>query len=155
MIVVLTNPKGVYYAALVAGPVFREVADKIYSNDVEMYNPVQQLKYVGNTKMPESKAGDKQSTLKVYKALGIKAYLAGNSDFVNMLDTNNGVNVKEVKAAAKTVPDVTGMGLKDAVFLLSNAGLKPVVKGSGRVIKQSVEPGIFARRGYPVTIELN
>ncbi|WP_256009174.1 penicillin-binding protein [Desertivirga xinjiangensis] len=155
MIVVLTNPKGVYYAALVAGPVFREVADKIYSNDVEMYNPVQQLKYVGNTKMPESKAGDKQSTLKVYKALGVKTYLAGNSDFVNMVDTNKGINVKEVKATTKTVPDVTGMGLKDAVFLLSNAGLKPVVKGSGRVIKQSVEPGVFARRGYPVTIELN
>ena len=156
MIVVITNPsKGSYYAAQVAGPVFREVADKIYSNDIEMYNPVQELKLVGNTKMPESKSGYKQSTQKVYKALGIKAYLAGNSDFVNMVDTNNGVAVKDVKIVPQTVPDVTGMGLKDAVYLLSSVGLKPVVKGSGRVTKQSVEPGIRTAKGYPVTIELN
>jgi cell division protein FtsI (penicillin-binding protein 3) len=155
MIVVINDPKkNGYYGALVAGPVFREVADKIYANDVNMYNPVEPLKFVGNTKMPVSKSGYKQSTQQVYKAFGIKALFASNSEFVNVVDTNNGVAVREVKINPKAVPDVSGMGLKDAVFLLSNAGLKPLVRGSGKVIKQSLIPGSRIIKGFPVTIEL-
>lgn len=154
MIVVINDPKDGYYAASVAGPVFREVADKIYANDVDMYNRVESLKMVGNTKMPSSKAGYKQSTQKVYKALGIKALFAANSDFVNVVDTNNGVAVKEVKFNPRRVPDVSGMGLKDAVFLLSSTGLKPVVRGSGKVRNQSLVPGSRVKKGYPITIEL-
>jgi len=154
MIVVITDPRGMYYGGLVGGPVFKEVADKIYANDVEMYNPVQNLKYVGNTKMPESKNGFKHSTQKVYKALGIKAYLAGNN-VMNSIDTNNGVAITDVRIVPNLVPDVKGMGLKDAVFAISNAGLRPIVRGSGKVIKQSIEPGIKTVKGYPVTIELN
>jgi len=154
LIVVINDPKNGYYGAQVAGPPFREIADKVYANDVEMYNPVQNMRFVGNTKMPSSKAGDKHSTQKVYKALGIKAFFASNSDYVNMVDTNNGVAIREVKVTPQSVPDVTGMGLKDAVFLLSNVGLKPLVKGSGKVIKQSLEPGGRVVRGFPVTIEL-
>jgi cell division protein FtsI (penicillin-binding protein 3) len=154
MIVVITDPRGMYYGGFVGGPVFKEVADKIYANDVEMYNPVQNLKYVGNTKMPESKNGFKHSTQKVYKALGVKAYLAGNN-VMNSIDTNNGVAITDVRIVPNLVPDVKGMGLKDAVFAISNAGLRPVVKGSGKVIKQSIEPGIKTVKGYPVTIELN
>ncbi len=154
MIVVVNDPKPAYYAALVAGPVFREIADKIYASDVDMYNHVEPLKMVGNTQMPASKAGYKYATQRVYKALGIKALFAANSDFVNAVDTNNGVAIKEVKFTSGSVPDVSGMGLKDAVFLLSNTGLKPVVRGSGKVIAQSILPGSRFRKGYPITIEL-
>jgi cell division protein FtsI (penicillin-binding protein 3) len=109
---------------------------------------------VGNTQMPSSKAGYKHATQKVYKALGIKALFAANSEFVNAVDTNNGVAIREVKFSSGSVPDVSGMGLKDAVFLLSNTGLKPIVKGSGKVIAQSVQAGSRIRKGYPITIEL-
>jgi len=154
MIVVITNPQGAYYGALVSGPVFREVADKIYSQDVEMYNPVNQIKLVGNTKMPDLKAGSNYAAKKVFRALGLKSYLAANNDIANEVDTNNGIDVKEEKVVPRMVPDVTGMGLKDAVFLLSSAGLRPVVKGSGKVVKQSIDPGVRTVAGYPVTIEL-
>jgi cell division protein FtsI (penicillin-binding protein 3) len=154
LIVVVNDPKNGYYGAEVAGPPFREIADKVFASDIKMYNPVQTLKLVGNTSMPPSKAGYKQATQKVYKALGIKALFASNSEFVNAVDTNNGVAVKEVKFNSRLVPDVSGMGLKDAVFLLSNSGLKPVVRGSGKVRNQSVLPGSRIVRGYPITIEL-
>jgi len=153
LIVVVNGPKKGYYAAQVAGPPFREIADKIYANDLEMYIPVQK-RFVGNTKMPSSKAGYNKATQKVYKSLGIKTFFASNSELVNTVDTNNGVAVKEVKVYPNAVPDVTGMGLKDAVFLLGNAGLKPVVKGSGKVIKQSLEPGSRLVKGHPISIEL-
>lgn len=154
MIVVINDPKEDYYAASVAGPVFREIADKIYANDVDMYDHVSPLKMVGNTKMPPSKPGYKQATQKVYKSLGVKALFAANGDFVNTIDTNNGVAVREVKLNARVVPDVSGMGLKDAVFLLSNTGLKPVVRGSGKVVNQSLQPGSRISKGYPIIIEL-
>ncbi|WP_207424895.1 penicillin-binding protein [Desertivirga brevis] len=154
MIVVITNPQGAYYGALVSGPVFREVADKIYSQDVEMYNPVNNLKYVGNTTSPPTKAGSNVAAKKVYKALGVKSYLAANNDIASEVDTNNGIDLKEIKVRPRVVPDVTGMGLKDAMFLLTSAGLKAVVKGSGKVVKQSIVPGVRTVAGYPVTIEL-
>ncbi|MBC7915701.1 MAG: transpeptidase family protein, partial [Pyrinomonadaceae bacterium] len=154
MIVVVNDPKNIYYGALVAGPVFREVADKVYANDVNMYSTVEPSKLIGNTKMPVSKAGYKHATQQVYKAFGIKALFASNSEFVNVVDTNNGVAVNEVKINPKAVPDVAGMGLKDAMYLLSNAGLKPFVRGSGKVVKQSLIPGSRIVRGYPITIEL-
>ncbi len=153
LIVVINDPKNGYYGALVAGPPFREIADKIYANDIEMYTPIQK-RFVGNTRMPPSKAGYKQATQQVYKALGIKAFLASNSELINTVDTNNGIAVKEVKLDPESVPDVSGMGLKDAVYLLGSAGLRPLVKGSGKVIKQSVEPGSKLIKGYPITIEL-
>lgn len=153
MIIVLNNPKGGYYAALVACPVFREIADKIYANDTEMYTPVKEH-FVGNTKMPPSKAGYRQATQNVYKSLGVKAYFAARGELINRIDTNNGVEVRNVNISAGAVPDVSGMGLKDAVYLLSSAGLKPLVKGSGKVIKQSLDPGTAIRKGFPITIEL-
>jgi len=153
LIVVVNGPKNGYYGAQVAGPPFREIADKIYANDKEMYNPVPE-RLVGNTKLPPSKAGHNEATRQVYKALGIKAYYASNSEFVHPIDTSNGVSVKEVSINAHSVPDVSGMGLKDAVYLLSNAGLKPVVKGSGKVIKQSLAAGSRIVKGYPINIEL-
>ncbi|MBC8052108.1 MAG: transpeptidase family protein [Sphingobacteriaceae bacterium] len=154
LIVVINDPKNGYYGAEVAGPPFREIADKVFANDIQMYNQVEALKIVGNTKMPTSKAGYKHATQKVYKALGVKALFAANSEFVSVVDTNNGIAIKEVKLNPKLVPDVSGMGLKDAVFLLSSTGLKPVVRGSGKVINQSLIPGSRIVKGYPITIEL-
>ena len=41
----------------------------------------------------------------------------------------------------KTMPDVKGMGLKDALYLLENMNVKVSVKGKGKVKAQSIEPG--------------
>lgn len=43
MIVVVQNPKNGYYAATVAGPVFKELADMVYANDLDMHPSFQEL----------------------------------------------------------------------------------------------------------------
>jgi len=155
MIVVLNNPKkGSYYAALVAGPVFREIADKLYASDIHMYDSGQKQQIAGNTKVPLSKSGYTKAIQRVYNAFGMKVSFAANSDYVNAVDTNNVVSFREIKHIDGTVPDITGMGLKDALYLLGNAGLRPIVKGSGKVVKQSVEPGMKVANGYPIELEL-
>lgn len=52
------------------------------------------------------------------------------------------------------MPNVNGMGLKDAMFLLGNAGLKARVKGSGKVTSQSIQPGSRIGKGLMVDILL-
>ncbi len=153
MIVVINDPKGAYYGALVSGPVFREVADRIYASDVKMYNKVEEH-LAGNTVAPEAKAGQSQATKKVYNAFGVKALYAAKSEYFNSVDTNNGVAYEENTPVKGVMPNVNGMGLKDAMFLLGNVGLKARVKGSGKVVSQSIQAGSKIGKGLMVEILL-
>lgn len=154
MIVVVNNPrKGTYYAASVAGPVFREIADRVYISDISMYDALKEQKFSGNLTMPEAKSGERKATQAVYKSFGIKALVASNSEYVS-IDTNKGVVEQEVRIAEGFVPDVSGMGLKDALYVTGNSGLKALVRGSGKVIRQSLEAGTRVQKGFPIVLEL-
>jgi len=153
MIVVINDPKGNYYGALVSGPVFREVADRIYAGDVNMYTNVKQ-NLVGNTNAPEAKAGHSQATKKVYNAFGIKALYAAKSDYFTSIDSSNGIAYQENMPVKGIMPNVSGMGLKDAMYLVGNAGLKARVKGSGKVTSQSIIAGSRVGKGLMVELEL-
>jgi len=52
------------------------------------------------------------------------------------------------------VPDLTGMGAKDAVFILENMGLNVQVQGRGKVVSQNMKQGTFAKKGCSVMINL-
>ncbi|GGE44097.1 cell division protein FtsI (penicillin-binding protein 3) [Pedobacter psychrotolerans] len=154
MIVVINDPKGGYYGALVSGPVFREVADRIYASDMQMYNDMP-TRLVGNTGNPPTKAGQSKATQKVYKAFGFKPLFASKSEYYNIIDTSAGAVFQENTEKRGVMPNVAGMGLKDALYLLGNAGLKTKVAGSGRVISQSIAAGTRVGKGLGVQIELN
>ncbi len=154
MIVVINEPKaGGYYGAQVSGPVFREVADRIYASDMSMYNAVSE-NLVGNTKIPEAKAGSTRATKQVYNSFGIKSLYASKSEYYNTIDTNDGIIVTENIPVKGVMPNVKGMGLKDALYLIGNAGLKAKVKGKGKVIAQSINEGEKIGKGLAVLIEL-
>ncbi|ARS38513.1 cell division protein [Sphingobacteriaceae bacterium GW460-11-11-14-LB5] len=154
MIVVINDPKGGYYGALVSGPVFREVADRIYASDMQMYNDVP-TRLVGNTGTPPTKAGQSKATQKVYKAFGFKPLFASKSEYYNIIDTSAGTIFQENNERKGVMPNVAGMGLKDALYLLGNAGLKTKVFGSGKVVSQSIIAGTKVGKGLGVQIELN
>ena len=61
-------------------------------------------------------------------------------------------NISETKG---TVPDVRGMGLKDAVYVLENAGLKVNVLGYGTVQTQSITPGTKSAEGLTIQLMMN
>ncbi|OWK71725.1 penicillin-binding protein [Pedobacter sp. AJM] len=154
MIVVINDPRGGYYGALVSGPVFREVADRIYASDMQMYNDMP-TRLVGNTGNPPTKAGQSKATQKVYKSFGYKPLFASKSEYYNIIDTSAGAVYQENTERRGVMPNVAGMGLKDALYLLGNAGLKTKVAGSGKVISQSIAAGPKVGRGLGVQIELN
>ncbi|GAC1306763.1 MAG: penicillin-binding protein [Mucilaginibacter sp.] len=154
MIVVINHPtQGSYLAALVAGPVFREIADRIYSSDLEM-NQASQVHLVGNTNMPKVKQGNQKALKQVYARLGIKPLYASNNSAAGGIDTSNGIAFEDVNYKSGVVPSVTGMGLSDALYLLGNAGYKVAVQGSGTVVSQSVTGGSLIPKGSKIIIEL-
>jgi cell division protein FtsI (penicillin-binding protein 3) len=154
MIVVINHPtQGSYLAALVAGPVFREIADRIYSSDLEM-NQAAQVHLVGNTNMPKVKQGNMKALKQVYAKLGIKPLYASNNPTAGGIDTSNGIAFEDVNYKSGVVPSVTGMGLSDALYMLGNAGYKVAVHGSGVVVSQSVTGGSLIPKGSKIIIEL-
>ncbi|WP_443944195.1 penicillin-binding protein [Pedobacter sp. AW1-32] len=154
MIVVINDPKGAYYGATVSGPVFREIADRIYASDMQMYNDVP-TRLVGNTANPPTKAGQSKATQKVYTAFGFKPLFASKSEYYNVVSTSAGPVFQENSERKGIMPNVEGMGLKDALYLLGNAGLKTKVVGAGKVISQSITAGTRVGKGLGVQIELN
>jgi len=154
MIVVINHPTaGSYLAALVAGPVFRAIADRVYASDLEM-NQAAPMHYVGNTNMPQIKKGNLKALKQVYGKLGIKPLYASNNAAGSGVDTSNGIAYEDVSYKSGVVPSVTGMGLSDALYLLGNAGYKVTVRGSGSVISQSVTGGSIIPKGSKIILEL-
>lgn len=153
MIVVISHPtKGSYLAAKVAGPVFREIADRVYASDLDI-NQTAPAHYVGNVTMPAVKRGNVNALHKVYAKLGIKPLYANNTNG-SAPDTTGGIAGEEVSYKAGTVPSVIGMDLSDALYRLGNAGYRVSVIGSGAVTKQSVSGGSLIPKGSKITIEL-
>jgi len=147
MIVVIQNPRKGYYAASVAGPVFKEIAEKVYAGDVQMYHDFKGLQFASINPVPNIKAGFQKDSQYVFNAFGLKSAQIHQEDTVQRIVSDD--EIPEGK-----VPDLKGMGLKDAVYLLGNVGMKTFVKGKGRVIRQSVNPGELINKGTPITIEL-
>lgn len=52
------------------------------------------------------------------------------------------------------VPDVTGLGLKDAMFIIDNSGLRCRYTGTGHVTSQTPSPGAKATEGSAITLTL-
>ena len=53
------------------------------------------------------------------------------------------------------VPNVVGMGAKDAIYAIEQTGMIAQIKGVGRVRTQSIPPGTAAKKGHTVILELN
>lgn len=154
LIVVINDPKNGYYGAQVAGPPFREIADRIYASDVQMYNSVNAKLANNASSKPAVKAGQSKAMRKVAQAFGVKASFASKAEYFNTIDSSAGIIYEDNNTPKGTMPNVVGMGLRDAMYLLGNAGLKTQVKGNGKVISQSIEAGSRIGKGLAVQIEL-
>jgi cell division protein FtsI (penicillin-binding protein 3) len=69
--------------------------------------------------------------------------------------SEDSVSVNKLILGANLVPDVKGMGLQDALYLLETSGLKVKTVGCGTVKRQSLTAGSRAIRGQQITIELS
>jgi len=56
--------------------------------------------------------------------------------------------------AASLLHGSSGMGLRDALYILENRGYRVRVQGAGMVKRQSISPGVRAAQGATILIEL-
>ncbi len=159
-IVIIDNPKGYnQYGSDVAAPVFRTVADKIYSQDPEMHRSVPANPLPSEGVFPLIQAGYYQDLKQVCDVMGVASLEAEGEDWVRTNVNQNTIqwvsNRSSGQNVTKQVPDVRGMTLRDALYLLENRGLKVVHKGTGRVTKQSQIPGKRIIRGDRIYLELS
>jgi cell division protein FtsI (penicillin-binding protein 3) len=142
-----------YYGALVAGPVFKEVADKLYAMNADRIN------HSSYALVKDSSAyyyaGATDDLKKVMEELNINYKDSVNENDWSRLYAVNYDPVLNLLAVQKNLmPDVKGMGLKDALYLLENINVKVNIKGRGKVKAQSIIPGSALTKNQTVTIEL-
>lgn len=156
MIVVIRNPRNGYYGASVAGPVFKELADMVYANDLKLHGTFasKQVNTAG-MRVPLTLNGSKEASAKVYQALGLTALNWNSISQGDSAKTQRGVPFVEAQIKEGVVPNVKGMGLADAIFTMENAGFKTKVLGKGKVIAQSLAPGQRMKIGTNVVLDLN
>ncbi len=153
-IVVVNKPaRGLYYGGSVAAPVFKEIADKVYATQLDMHEDYRDSLPALNADMISGYQGDFAS---IAELLGVKlSSVDPVSEFVDTRQNDDSFNLMPRKLRSGYVPDVRGMGARDAVYLLRREGLQVQLFGRGRVVKQSVRPGTRAVNGRKIMIELH
>ena len=140
VVVIADTQSGSYYGSTIAAPVFREVADLIYATDPAFHTlsrgPLAELPSI-----PASNDGARESLEILYGALGISHTQGLTSDWVNVKTGEDAAELSPLDIPESGVPDVRGMGLRDALYLLENAGLRVDYDGIGTVKSQSIAPG--------------
>ena len=154
-IVVVNSPSnGVYYGNVVAGTVFKEISDKVYATRFfRDYKP--ENKDDIKPSAPDAGNGYRADINQVLKNLDVRYRRTADDDWVATHESGDTVRLSGVKIQPGLVPDVRGMSLRDAIYLLENTGLRVKYSGKGRVLRQSPEHGARYNEGMVVSLEMN
>ncbi len=144
-----------FFGASVAGPVFKEISDQIYNLKVNQNNNI-----VDDFKKTDSSwysyAGYTKDIKKVTEQLKVGVDKAdGKGNYSRLYKQGRETVTSSQAISMRKMPMLSGMGLKDAVYLCENLGLKVMVKGKGKVGDQSIEAGQNISKGQIISIQLN
>ena len=158
-VVIRTKPhSAAYYGGAIAAPVFRMVADKIFSENIGAWaGPLDSLAKNGHGSMPA-----KAATTRNYRVMlnALQKHTPLPTEDINRMmelktDSNKHITVTAKKIFRNIMPDVTGMGVKDAVYMLEASGLQVTVQGKGKVRGQSITPGTIISKGQSIILQLS
>lgn len=155
IVVIRTNPHDpVHYGGSLGAPVFREIASKLYPIYVEKKNATQYAVVKDSTSY--FYAGLSSDIKQIFKSMKMRfADSVQQGKWSMVYASNYQPVIRANNIRQQQMPNVKGMGLKDAVYLLENMGLKVRVTGKGKVAAQSVAPGTALAKGLTVVLELS
>jgi cell division protein FtsI (penicillin-binding protein 3) len=156
MAVVIQNSKEskLIYGADVSGAVFKEISDKIYARflSTATYSTAMAS---DTTKSTAQGLKNDMNSIFSFMHIPYKDEVAGGG-WRNVMYTQDKAAMSIANASTGNVmPDVVGMGLKDAIYILENKGLKIKLEGKGKVITQSMVAGTNFIKGQKITLFLN
>lgn len=154
--IMITDPhKQHVYGSDLAAPVFKEIADKVYATLLKdrPEGGLNLADLAAKGGYPAVAAGYGGDLQRAFSALGLPADAeVEETAFVRMGADRQ---VRTVHRMKEVMPDVRGLGARDAVYILEKQGLRVQLSGSGRVRRQSVEAGQPIRKNDKVWLELN
>jgi cell division protein FtsI (penicillin-binding protein 3) len=155
-IVVVNNPKeNGHYGGSVAAPIFKELSDKVYASDMSIHKALQQIDIMAS--LPQIKQGSAAEVNKVLDEFEINT-TSTNELWMTPKTTKDMVFLKVRKVEKDlqngTMPDLRGMGIQDAIYLLETYGLIVESIGSGAVLLQSISKGHPFKKGTMIKLEL-
>lgn len=156
--VMIVNPKDEYYGGIVAAPVFKNIAEKIVKIEPEFF---ENLNISNNTNLSTTNLFPNNSIINYDDILNISSLLnlKENSnkittEYVKVKVKNNEIDFQELHFSKNVVPNLIGMNLKDAIYILNNIGAKFCFIGYGKVIKQKPLPNTPLKNNEIIFLEL-
>lgn len=145
------------YGADVSGTVFKEISDRIYGS----YLSTRKYITVNNADSSQyNYFGMKNELSSIFTSLNLSYSDLGNSGYWRSMQLKNNAGILNTplistSTSGSVTPNVVGMGLKDAVYLLENMGLKVTATGRGRVMDQSLAGGTKFNKNQNIALILN
>jgi cell division protein FtsI (penicillin-binding protein 3) len=154
-IVVVQRPtENGYYGGTVAGPVFKEVAAKVFSTSLAFK---MEFPDTATIKMPLPGRVTNYTDLQtIVNTLGINSndYLQ-DEPWASLVINNNKAEFEAVDFNKKYVPNLKGMKAKDAIYLAETLGLRASLSGRGYVRSQSLKAGSELHQGDKINLQLS
>jgi cell division protein FtsI (penicillin-binding protein 3) len=152
-IVVIDNPKKYrIYGSDVAAPVFREIADKIFLSDKNYFKEIKSDELP--ISFPMIRSGYREDLINISNNLGLSNHSESENDWVKTKVIDNAIFWEGINLNSNLIPNVIGMTLKDAIYLLESRGLEVSFSGRGRVKKQTIPPGKLLKNYKKIKINL-
>ena len=154
-IVMVSRARGRFWAAgSVSAPGFREIAEKVYAMRIGTHED--------DTLAPVSPVSNEPIIVRHSKEA---SYLNGidnpfndyaiNGDWVTVQKTENGeTDLRTAQLQPNLVPNLVGMDITDAVYLLENMGVKTEFTGQGTVKEQSLHAGDTLKANSIICLKL-
>jgi len=159
-IVVMNSPSADgYYGNVTAGPIFKEIADKVYASSINIDPAVNALASKKHND-PAVKNGDFKDIYNVLQNMGINFHAPGATGGWVVTDVEDSTvhmsayNPQKLLSQG-VMPDLHGMNAEDAVYLLENNHIRVTIKGMGAVAEQSLPAGTKFIKGQKVTLQLS
>lgn len=157
VVVIKNKPHApLYYGALVAGPVFKEIADRLVTMNVKQAAESLTVFVKHSDSIAYSYAGKENEIKYILNAVKLpyidSSVISNNWAVLAKNKTQPVLQSRQV--STKQMPQLKGLSVKDAVYLCEVVGLHVQVKGVGRVVSQSVIAGSPIARGQQIKIEL-
>lgn len=151
-------PHGPASGGLQAGSVFSRIAERIYAK--HLYQDLATAKDSTSILVPHVKNGDIREASYVLNNLHIRSNSStipyGNKPLWGKANCSpTYAELKKIHTDKNLIPNVKGMGAKDAVYLLESKGLHVRLSGVGKVSKQSLNAGSYLHKGQTITLTLN
>ncbi|MBW7868085.1 MAG: transpeptidase family protein [Brumimicrobium sp.] len=138
-IISIAAPTNDIYGASVSGTVFSAIANKVYASSYKYHEAINEQSFRAST--PFVQNGSRYDINTVLNHFRIKKDLQSKEEWIQTVSQENKILFADLNVTKGIVPNVVGMGITDAIYLLEKQGLVVKTTGYGRVINQSLVAG--------------